>query len=108
MQMSSLAVQLELKDSPELIPIGIALVMFVQYLGATVIQVIAGTVFNVEIRSQLERIDLTPDQTSLLLGAGVKGIREVAETYFPQLLEPLLKAYNAAITKVFVSSPVPK
>jgi hypothetical protein len=103
MQMSSLCVQLELKDKPELVPIGIALVMFVQYLGATVIQLIAGIVFNRELSSQLGSVDLNPEQTYLLLGAGIRGIREVVETFPPQLLGPILGAYNAAITKVFVS-----
>lgn len=105
MQMSSLSVQLELKDKKDLVPIGIALVMFTQYLGATVIQLIAGTVFNRELSSQLGRIDLTPEQKSLLLGAGIRGIREVAEKFPPRLLDPVLKAYNAAITRVFVSYP---
>lgn len=103
MQMSSLCVQLELKDSPELVPIGIALVMFVQYLGATVIQVIAGTVFNSKLSSELSSVGLTPHQRGLLLEAGIKGVREVAETSFPQLLGPVLEAYNTAITRVFVS-----
>ncbi|KAK3376326.1 MFS transporter [Lasiosphaeria ovina] len=101
MQMSSLCVQLELKDSPELVPVGIALVMFVQYLGATVVQVIAGTVFNSELSSQLGRIALTPSQRSALLGVGIKGIREVTEKRFPLLLDSVLEAYNTAITRVF-------
>ena len=103
MQMSSLRVQLELKDSPKLVPVGIALVMFVQYLGATVIQVVAGTVFNSVLSSQLRTVGLTSNQTRLLIKAGIKGIREVAETHFPEQLEPVLEAYNTAITRVFVS-----
>ncbi|KAH8651291.1 MFS transporter [Xylariales sp. PMI_506] len=101
MQMSSLSVQLELKDKPKLVPIGIALVMFVQYLGATVIQLIAGIVFNRQLSSQLSKVDLTPKQTSLLLAAGIKKIREVAETFPPPLMDPILEAYNAAVTRVF-------
>lgn len=42
MQMCSLAVQLELKKTPNLVPIGISLVMFAQLFGTTVSQVIAG------------------------------------------------------------------
>jgi hypothetical protein len=42
MQMCSLAVQLELKKNPDLVPIGISLIMFAQLFGTTVIQVIAG------------------------------------------------------------------
>ncbi|KAK4149187.1 major facilitator superfamily domain-containing protein [Chaetomidium leptoderma] len=88
MQMSSLSVQLELKDNPELVPVGIALVMFLQYLGATVLQIIAGAVFNSELSSQLGN-------------AGIRGMREVAAKDFPELLDPILEAYSGAITRVF-------
>ena len=50
MQMPSPAVQLDLAETPELVPIGIALNMLSQFLGATVTQVVAGTIFNKEIR----------------------------------------------------------
>jgi hypothetical protein len=101
--MSSLAVQLELKDSPDLLPLGIALVSFLQYLGASVVQVIAGAVFNNDLRQQLMwTAGLTPAQTSLLLGAGTRSVRDVTEQNFPELLGPVLEAYNSAITRVFV------
>lgn len=105
MQMSSLSVQLELKDTPELVPIGIGLVMFVQYLGATVLQIIAGSVFNSELISQLSGIGLNTQQISMLLGVGIKGVRGMAGEYFPQLLDQILEGYNAAITRVFVGTP---
>ena len=105
MQMASLSVQLELKDSPELVPIGIALVMFLQYLGATVLQVIAGAVFNSELSSQLGGVGLTSSQMTALLGAGIRGMREVAAKHFPELLDPILEAYSTAITRVFVCPP---
>ncbi|KAL8348860.1 hypothetical protein RB601_002214 [Gaeumannomyces tritici] len=103
MQMSSLAVQLELKDSPELLPVGIALVIFVQYLGASILQVVAGTVFTSELSSQLmhAELGLSPLQRSLLLSAGLAHMREVTAANFPQLLDHILEAYNAAITRVF-------
>ncbi|KAK4119453.1 MFS general substrate transporter [Parathielavia appendiculata] len=101
MQMSSLCVQVELKDMPDLVPIGIALVMFMQYLGATVLQVIAGTVFNSELISRLEETELTHSQMTALLGAGLKGMRIVVEKNFPDLLSSVLEAYNGAITRVF-------
>ena len=103
MQMSSLRVQLELKDSPSLVPVGIALVMFIQYLGATVIQIIAGTVFNTVLTAELQNLNLTASQKSALLDAGIKGIRIVAERRFPERLGEVLEAYNTAITRVFVS-----
>lgn len=103
MQMSSLRVQLELKDTPTLVPVGIALVMFIQYLGATIIQVIAGTVFSSVLASELQKVELTSMQHTALLGAGIKGIRTETERHFPELLGPILEAYNTAITTVFVS-----
>lgn len=106
MQMSSLRVQLDLKDSPVLVPVGMALVMFVQQLGATVIQVVAGTVFNSQLSSRLGGFGLSPSQIRLLLGAGTTGIRKVAEKDFAELMDPILEAYNAAITRVFVSHPI--
>jgi hypothetical protein len=101
--MSSLRVLLELKDSPQLIPVGIALVMFIQYLGATILQVIAGTVFNSVLASEVRKIGLTSEQNMILLGAGIKGIRTATAEHLPELLEPVLEAYNGSITRVFVS-----
>jgi len=105
MQMSSLAVQLELKDHPDLLPVGIALVSFLQYLGASVVQVIAGAVFNNDLRNQLVgSAGLNSTQVSLLLESGTGSVRNIAEENFPQLLGPVLEAYNYAITRVFVRS----
>lgn len=105
MQMSSLAIQLELKDSPDLLPLGISLVMFWQYLGSTVIQVIAGTIFNDQLGEQLTgHAGLTAPQTSLLLEGGTADVGKNTEQYFPELLRPVLEAYNSAITRAFVSA----
>ncbi|KAK3349750.1 MFS transporter [Lasiosphaeria hispida] len=102
MQMSSLSVQLELKDSPEIVPVGIALVMLFQYLGATVVQVIAGAIFNGELKDQLaSHVGLTGPEMEFLLDGGVRNVREVTEQHFPELLTPILEAYNSAITRVF-------
>jgi len=106
MQFSTLATQLELKDSLELIPIGIALVMFVQYLGATILQTVAGVIFNRILRGQLTgRVGLTEAEVGLLLEGGIRRIRSIAQKYFPDKLELVVEAYNSAITKVFVSYP---
>jgi hypothetical protein len=103
MQMSSLAVQLELMDSPDLVPVGIALVTFTQYLGSTVLQVIAGTIFNNDLLQQLMwHAGLTSEQTSLLLGGQITKVRQITEQNFPELLEPILESYNLAITTLFV------
>ncbi len=104
LQLSSLAVQLELKNEPDVVPVGIALVMFLQYLGATVAQVIAGTIFNEELKNQLvNHAGLTTTQVGLLVAVGITNIRKTAEQAFPSLLDIVLEAFNAAITKVFVS-----
>lgn len=104
MQMSSLAVQLELRNCPDLVPIGISLVIFVQYLGSTFFQVIAGTIFSSQLKKQLiSHAGLTTSQMSLLLDGGNRSVREITSQNFPTLLRPILEAYNSAITKVFVS-----
>ena len=103
MQMSSLAVQLELKDSQDLLPVGIALVTFMQYLGSSVLQVIAGAIFNSELKSQLtSTAGLSPAQMEVLLGAGTSNVWEWATQNVPQRLRPIIEAYNSAITRVFV------
>lgn len=105
MQMPSLAVQLELADTPELVPIGIALNMLSQFLGATITQVVAGTIFNNEIQHQLvDTIGLSEEQVGLFLAGGIKEAHSTAERYFPDLLEPIIEAYNTAITSAFVST----
>jgi hypothetical protein len=106
MQFSTLATQLELKDTPKLIPVGIAFVMFVQYLGATVLQTIAGVIFNRVLKKNLTiRAGLGEAEVQLLLSAGIRGIRTVVRQSFPDKLELVLEAYNSAITAVFVSCP---
>ena len=45
MQTVSLRVQQDLRARPELVPVGMGLVIFVQYLGATVVQAVGGVVF---------------------------------------------------------------
>lgn len=103
LQQSSLAVQLDLKASPDLVPVGIALVMFLQYLGATMAQAIAGTLFNAELRYQLEHFaGLTPLQVALLVSGGITNLRTIVDDTFPELMNAVLEAFNAAITKVFV------
>ncbi|KAH8898085.1 MFS general substrate transporter [Thozetella sp. PMI_491] len=102
MQMTSLAVQLELKNSPDVVPIGIAFVMFLQSLGSTVAQLIAGTIFNTSLREQLvSHAGLNPSQLALLLEGGTKNAREIAAQNFPELLPFILEAYNTAVTRVF-------
>lgn len=108
MQMSSLAVQLELMDSPQLLPVGIALVTFTQSLGSTVLQVVAGTIFNNGLAYQLTvHAGLTAEKSRLLLGGEITRVREITDQNFPSLRRPILESYNSAITKVFVCLVLP-
>ncbi|KAE8154017.1 major facilitator superfamily domain-containing protein [Aspergillus avenaceus] len=101
MQMPSLAVQLALKDWPKLVPIGVSLLLFAQYLGATVLQVIGGTIFNTYLRRGLTDAGLTAQQVSSLLEAGTSRIHQTAEEQFPDRLDSVLGALNHAITRTF-------
>ncbi|KAI2618827.1 putative MFS transporter [Hypoxylon sp. NC1633] len=101
MQMPSLIIQLALKDAPHLVPIGISLAMFVQYLGVTVVQVIGGTIFNTFLSQALAQAGLTPLQRQLLLQGGTKDVRNITMQNFPDLFVPVLESYNYAITRTF-------
>ncbi|GJC88451.1 aspyridones efflux protein [Colletotrichum liriopes] len=100
MQMPSLMVQLALKDRANLLPIGVSLNIFAQFLGATVTQVIAGAVFHERLESQLaSRAALSPDQIQLLYQSGIANVRSVVDQYFPLLFNPIMEAYNSAIAQ---------
>lgn len=111
MQMSSLAVQLELKDeSSDLLPVGIALVSFLQYLGASVMQVVAGAVFASRLREELALLKqiagLTDQQIGRLLESGTKQVMEVAlgVGLSGKAADAVVEAWNKAIVGAFVSS----
>lgn len=109
MQMSSLTVQLELMDTPDLVPVGISLVTFMQFLGSSVLQVIAGTVFNNQLFQQLlTHAGLTVSEARVMLAGEINNVRNIAEDNFPGKLNLILESYNAAITGVFVCpTPIP-
>lgn len=103
-QMPSLTVQLALTDREDLLPIGVALNLFAQYLGATFTQVIGGVIFRSILGQELaNHAGLNPSQIALLSAAGTAHIRQTTEQYFPTLLRPVLESYNEAITSTFVS-----
>lgn len=102
-QMPSLTVQLALKDREDLLPIGVALNLFAQYLGATFTQVIGGVVFRSILSQQLVEAGLSASQIAMLSAAGTANVRATTEQYIPNLLRPVLEAYNTAITSTFVS-----
>ncbi|KAJ5134803.1 MFS transporter [Penicillium atrosanguineum] len=101
-QMSSLIVQLAVKDKPDLIPVAVSLNLFFQYLGATVTQVLRGIVFRSSLGQELAyHAGLTVSQIALLSAAGTAHIRETTEQDFPKLLRLGLECYNTAITSIF-------
>lgn len=105
MQVSTLILQQDLQDSP-LMSIGVSLGLFAQYLGASVNQVIAGSVFNTYLRRSLRDIPLDDQQIGILLRGGTVDVRRTAGQYFPELVDPILESYNYAITRVYVSFPL--
>ncbi len=66
-------------------------------------QVIAGTIFNSQLKHQLANAGLTTPQIDLLLKEGTAHVRTITSETFPALFVPILEAYNSAITKAFVS-----
>jgi hypothetical protein len=102
MQVPTLVLQQDLEGHP-MLPVGVSMGLFSQYLGATVNQVIAGSVFNSYLKSSLKDKGLAPRQIALLLAGGTVNVRVTTNRAFPELLEPVLEAYNFAITRVYVS-----
>ncbi|OAG42461.1 hypothetical protein AYO21_03337 [Fonsecaea monophora] len=107
MQSPLLAVQAALASQPQQIPIGISTVAFFQYFGASVFQSIALAIFqNQLVKSLKSRAGLNGEQVQLLLDAGSGHARKATLDSFPEKLEPVLWAYNKAITNVFYASLV--
>lgn len=100
MQVPTLIMQQTLDGHP-MLPIGVSMLLFSQYLGATVNQVIAGSVFNAYLRSSLEDRGVDGRQIAQLLAGGTIHVEETAKEYFPELLKPVLESYNHAITRVY-------
>ncbi|KIW33892.1 uncharacterized protein PV07_00707 [Cladophialophora immunda] len=105
MQGPLLAVQAALVSKPQQIPVGISTVAFFQYFGASVFQSIALAIFqNQLVKSLKQRAGLNDSQVQQLLNAGSGHARKTTLSSFPEKLEPVLWAYNKAITNVFYAS----
>jgi hypothetical protein len=105
MQPPLLAVQAILASNPQQIPIGISIIAFFQYFGASVFQSIALAIFQSQlIKSLKQHADLQDDQVQTLLRAGTAHARETTISLFPTKIQSVVWAYNKAITSVFVSS----
>ena len=106
MQTGLLAVQVALSSQPRQIPVGISIVTFFQYFGASIFQSIALAVFqNQLVKSLKSHAGLTQDHVQILLDAGTGHARKETLKHFPEKLPLVLWAYNKAITNVFVSFP---
>lgn len=98
-----LAVQAALASKPRLIPVGISIVAFFQYFGASIFQSIALAVFQNKLIKAFKSRGLDGKQVQQLLDAGTGHARKVTLSSFPEKLDQILWAYNKAITSVFVS-----
>ncbi|KAM7219425.1 Major facilitator superfamily domain containing protein [Rhypophila decipiens] len=100
MQVPTLVLQQDLEHSP-LMSIGVSMGLFSQYFGASVEQVIAGSIFNTYLKSRLHELSLDDAQIGFLLRAGTINVRRTAEEFLPDMVDELLEAYNFAITRVY-------
>ena len=100
-----LAIQAALASKPQQIPVGIALIGVFQYFGGALFQSVNLAVFqNQLVKSLRDGAGLDQKQVQQLLDAGSGGARNATMTFFPAKLEPVLSAYNKAITNVFYVS----
>ncbi|KAK7934882.1 major facilitator superfamily domain-containing protein [Apiospora marii] len=107
MQVPTLVLQQDLEKSP-LMSIGVSMGFFSQYFGASVEQVIAGSIFNTYLKKRLRELSLDDHQIGFLLASGTAHVRQTAEHYFPDPVDPILEAYSYAITRVYVAMKVRK
>ncbi|KAK2593448.1 hypothetical protein QQS21_008865 [Conoideocrella luteorostrata] len=104
-QMPSLTIQLAVKNQLDLLPVGVSLNIFAQYLGSTLTQVLGGVVFRAVLDQELsQRAHLNVSQIALLSRSGTANIHKVVSQSFPTLLAPILESYNKAVTSTFFIS----
>ncbi|KAL4881876.1 major facilitator superfamily-domain-containing protein [Aspergillus karnatakaensis] len=104
-QTALLTVQNVLRETPQLIPVGISTVLFAQFLGSAVIQTIAGSLLNTRLVDGLEEL-LVPEQVAVLLQAGTFGVRRVVLGLGleVEMVDEVVAVYSGAITDVFYIS----
>ena len=80
-------------------PTGNALTIFFNTLGGALSVSIAQNIFSNTLLQQLQ--EKVPQLNPLLIiSAGATHVRDVVQS--PQLLEPVLEAYDAALTRAFI------
>ncbi|KAI0002657.1 efflux pump [Xylariaceae sp. FL0662B] len=98
LQMPVIAVQAILK--PDLIPIGMSLVVFSQTFGGSIFLTVANILFNTTLRMGISRLE--PEVSAAqVIGAGATAFRSVVPEAY---LGPVVHAYSQAVSAVFYLS----
>ncbi|KAK7550655.1 MFS transporter [Phyllosticta citricarpa] len=104
MQQTLIAVQTALPVAD--VPIGTATMMFSQTLGGALFISVGQNVFQNQLLNNVKAN--VPNSSQLLqgivLGTGATDIQNVIRDQFPDLLQPVLKSYNDALTETFYVS----
>lgn len=95
MQQSSLAAQAILAEKD--VSTGVSLMFFARSLGGALFISIGQSLFNNNLKSSLR--DIPGVDVGAVLAAGATDVRHAVN---PEDLEPVLAAYNAALTKIFI------
>ncbi|KAK8168109.1 major facilitator superfamily domain-containing protein [Phyllosticta citrichinensis] len=104
LQQTLIAVQTALPVAD--VPIGTATMMFSQTLGGALFISVGQNVFQNQLLNNVKAN--VPNSSQLLqglvLGTGATDIQNVIKARFPDLLQPVLKSYNDALTQTFYVS----
>lgn len=104
MQQTLIAVQTALPVAD--VPVGTATMMFAQALGGALFISVGQNVFQNQLLNNVKANVPNSDQLlqNMVLGTGATDIQNVIKAQFPDLLQPILKSYNDALTQTFYVS----
>ncbi|KOC17637.1 aflT / aflT / transmembrane protein [Aspergillus flavus AF70] len=80
------------------VPIGTALIWFVQMLGGALFTSVAQNIFSTHLAENLANLQLPGLDPEAIVGAGATGFRQLVQ---PEYMDQVLVAYNAALLDVF-------
>ncbi|KAE8400802.1 major facilitator superfamily domain-containing protein [Aspergillus pseudonomiae] len=80
------------------VPIGTALIWFVQMLGGALFTSVAQNIFSTHLADNLANLQLPGLDPEAVAGAGATGFRHLVQ---PEYMDQVLVAYNAALVDVF-------
>ncbi|OGM47489.1 aflT / aflT / transmembrane protein [Aspergillus bombycis] len=80
------------------VPIGTALIWFVQMLGGALFTSVAQNIFSTHLAENLANLQLPGLDSEAVVGAGATGFRHLVQ---PEYMDQVLVAYNAALLDVF-------